>query len=314
MNPEYITLRGIHSIMSDDTVPDAARLLAYQQYISASQVSAITADTRVYAPPPYQTTVRLERLREESLMLQRRLRVNSDLHPAETVNLRQRLSDINNQLHRADAQVTRESNPFSDGIAYTDPDPIPLHILLEANGVMYGSRGLHIEKPNSDYDFAFSYEEHKSLFYTLLHSNIPKSDSTAYFSSVPEAGYHTFFQYKALDFITKEEVKVDILFLHNDEDLDVIRASVQDLQSIPQYMLFDKKFRIIAYNKALQNRGWKEFRMEPNTDIRRHRGMLNNDPFRFSDVESSMGPTQATAIRRAEDGRIERVTRATSWF
>lgn len=267
MNPEDFPLRGIQSIMSDDTI-DAARLLAYQQYIAAqsSQVSARTADIRTYASIPQTTTstistaqLRLERLREESLILQRRLRVNSHLHPAELINLRQRLSVINDELRSTEPHATRE-NPFSGSTAYTDPDPITLRILLEANGVMYGSRGLHIENRTSDYDFAFSCEEHKSLFHTLIRLNIPKSDSTSYFSSVPEAGYHTFFQYKALD-LSGEEVKVDILFLHNDEDLDVIRASVQDLQSIPQYMLFDKKFRIIAYNKALQNRGWKEFKM-----------------------------------------------------
>ncbi len=141
--------------------------------------------------------------------------------------------------------------------ASTIPKPVLLQLLLEASGVIYGSRGLHIESPTSDYDFAFSYEEHKKLFHTLMNYDIHLNSSTDYFSSVPEAGYYAFFQYKGLDPMTNKKIKVDILFVHNDEDLDVIRSSIQDLQSIPQYMLRDKKFRIDAYNKALQHRGWK---------------------------------------------------------
>ena len=134
---------------------------------------------------------------------------------------------------------------------------VPIGFLLNAGGVIYGSRGLHVEAEYSDYDFAFSYEEHKRVFDILVDSHIDVSDPTGYFQSSPEAGYKAFFQYKGLDPVSNERVKVDILFVHNDEDLDVIRSSVQDLQSIPQYMLRDKKFRIDAYNRALQDRGWK---------------------------------------------------------
>ena len=134
---------------------------------------------------------------------------------------------------------------------------VPIGFLLNAGGVIYGSRSLHVEAEYSDYDFAFSYEEHKRVFDILVDSHIDVSNPTGYFQSLPEAGYKAFFQYKGLDPVSNEKVKVDILFVHNDEDLDVIRSSVQDLQSIPQYMLRDKKFRIDAYNKALQHRGWK---------------------------------------------------------
>lgn len=143
---------------------------------------------------------------------------------------------------------------------------VPIGFLLNAGGVIYGSRSLHVEAEYSDYDFAFSYEEHKRVFDILVDSHIAVSNPTGYFQSSPEAGYKAFFQYKGLDPVSNEKVKVDILFVHNDEDLDVIRSSVQDLQSIPQYMLRDKKFRIDAYNKALQDRGWKL-----NPDLRNNR-------------------------------------------
>lgn len=143
---------------------------------------------------------------------------------------------------------------------------VPIDFLVNAGGVIYGSRSLHVEAEYSDYDFAFSYEEHKRVFDILMDSHIAVSNPTGYFQSSPEAGYKAFFQYKGLDPVSNERVKVDILFVHNDEDLDVIRSSVQDLQSIPQYMLRDKKFRIDAYNKALQDRGWKL-----NPDLRNNR-------------------------------------------
>ena len=158
---------------------------------------------------------------------------------------------------------------------------VPIGFLLNAGGVIYGSRSLHVEAEYSDYDFAFSYEEHKRVFDILVDSHIDVSNPTGYFQSSPEAGYKAFFQYKGLDPVSNERVKVDILFVYNDEDLDVIRSSVQDLQSIPQYMLRDKKFRIDAYNKALQDRGWKL-----NPDLRNNR----RDPRTAQGIRWDSGP------------------------
>ena len=124
-------------------------------------------------------------------------------------------------------------------------------ILKDPGVVLYGSRALGVDHQKSDYDIALSYESHKHIYSWLLSINIPASTNIDYFTSVPEAGYHTFFQHHASDF------KADIIFVHNDEDLDVIRSSVRDLQSIPAYMLTNKPFRIEAYNRALQHRGWK---------------------------------------------------------
>ena len=126
-----------------------------------------------------------------------------------------------------------------------------LQILKDPGAVLYGSRALGVNHQKSDYDIALSYESHKHIYSWLLSANIVAITNIDYFTSVPEAGYHTFFQYYANDF------KTDIIFVHNDEDLDVISSSVRDLQSIPAYMLAHKTFRIEAYNRALQHRGWK---------------------------------------------------------
>lgn len=171
---------------------------------------------------------------------------------------------------------------------------VPIDFLLNAGGVIYGSRSLHVEAEYSDYDFAFSYEEHKRVFDILVDSHIDVSNPTGYFQSSPEAGYKAFFQYKGLDPVSNERVKVDILFVHNDEDLDVIRSSVQDLQSIPQYMLRDKKFRIDAYNKALQHRGWKPTPVAGVANDDRIRGfrsarIIADEARRFGEARSAAG-------------------------
>lgn len=151
------------------------------------------------------------------------------------------------QLDALNSDYDTGHSPFRD-----NPKPIDVERLLSTEGVvLYGSRALNVNRNSSDYDLAFSYESHRMIYEYLRVNNTPISHSTFYFTSVPEAGYHTFFQYIG------EDTKVDIIFVHNDEDLDVIRSSIQDLQSIPSYMLYDKHFRIEVYNRALQHRGWK---------------------------------------------------------
>lgn len=180
---------------------------------------------------------------------------------------------------------------------------VPIGFLLNAGGVIYGSRSLHVEAEYSDYNFAFSYEEHKRVFDILVDSHIDVSNPTGYFQSSPEAGYKAFFQYKGLDPVSNERVKVDILFVHNDEDLDVIRSSVQDLQSIPQYMLRDKKFRIDAYNRALQDRGWKL-----NPDLR----TTGRDPRTAHGIRGDRGPF-ANPDRHQAPERDRHPWRSVTW-
>lgn len=231
---------------------------------------AVAADATV--PPSVRQQASQEYMVQASPFTQR-----DDVQIAYMQNLWSRLDEsIFGQPHRAKAIA------------------VPIGFLLNAGGVIYGSRSLHVEAEYSDYDFAFSYEEHKRVFDILVDSHIDVSNPTGYFQSSPEAGYKAFFQYKGLDPVSNERVKVDILFVHNDEDLDVIRSSVQDLQSIPQYMLRDKKFRIDAYNKALQDRGWK---LNPNLrttgrDSRTAQG-IRGDRGPFANPDRHQAPERA---------------------
>ena len=90
MNPEDFPLRETHSTISDEMRPDIVRLQAYHQYmVQAPQASDRPTEARVYTPPlqmtasTAHTSQRLDRLREQGLMLQRRLRATSNLNPAE---------------------------------------------------------------------------------------------------------------------------------------------------------------------------------------------------------------------------------------
>ena len=176
------------------------------------------------------------------------------------------------QLDALNSDYNPGPSPFRD-----NPKPIDVERLLSVEGmVLYGSRALNVNRNSSDYDLAFSYESHRGVYEYLKVNNTPISSSTSYFTSVPEAGYHTFFQYMG------EDTKIDIIFVHNDEDLDVIRSSIQDLQSIPSYMLHDKRFRIEAYNRALRHRGWK-----PLVNAQRSERILSRQRRAFEEARSA---------------------------
>lgn len=190
---------------------------------------------------------------------------DSSLHPMTRTLVQIQLDVLNSDYNTGHSQ-------------YRDnPKPIDVERLLSTEGViLYGSRALNVNRNSSDYDLAFSYESHRMVYEYLKVNNTPISSSTSYFTSVPEAGYHTFFQYIG------EDTKIDIIFVHNDEDLDVIRSSIQDLQSIPSYMLHDKHFRIEAYNRALQHRGWK-----PLVNAQRSERILSRQRRAFEEARSA---------------------------
>ena len=175
-------------------------------------------------------------------------------------------------------------------------------ILYAPGCVHYGSRPLGVNTQGSDYDVALSIESHKDIFNVLVNNNIPINPSIDYFTSFPEGGYYSFFRYKAKD------INLDILFLRNNEDLDVIRSSIQDLQSIPAYMLSDKKFRISVYNKALQHRVWKK-----TTDTHPRRAHDDQDdsisPFSGT-LQEIMSAQRATYERRRAQNAQEVFMRA----
>ena len=190
-------------------------------------------------------------------------------------------SDIT--LHHMTRTLAQKQLDILNSEFRDNPKPIDIEGLLSTEGVvLYGSRALNVNENSSDYHLAFSYESHRRVYEYLKVNNTPISSSTSYFTSVPEAGYHTFFQYMG------EDTKIDIIFVHNDEDLDVIRSSIQDLQSIPSYMLHDKHFRIEAYNRALQHRGWK-----PLVNAQRSERILSHQRRAFEEARSA---TVARAI------------------
>ena len=228
--------RTLLDIPNSDTFATRDRLQAFQHY-SARTAMQTQIDTEIRLIQEPNTIYNDYARRRNALMAQASDRA---LHPMTRTLAQKQLDALNSDYNTA-------HSPFRDS-----PKPIDVERLLSTEGVvLYGSRALNVNKNSSDYDLAFSYESHRMVYEYLKVNNTPISSSTSYFTSVPEAGYHTFFQYMG------EDTKIDIIFVHNDEDLDTIRSSIQDLQSIPSYMLHDKHFRVEAYNRALQHRGCK---------------------------------------------------------
>ena len=272
MNPyeETPAARTLLDIANSDPFAARDRLQVYQSYQEMTAMQAqIGTEIRGIREPnrSYSDYTR----RRNALMAQVSYRT---LHPM-TRTLAQ------NQLDALNSDYNTGHSPFRDS-----PKPIDVERLLSTEGmVLYGSRALNVNRNSSDYDLAFSYESHRMVYEYLKVNNTPISHSTSYFTSVPEAGYHTFFQYMG------EDTKIDIIFVHNDEDLDVIRSSIQDLQSIPSYMLHDKHFRIEAYNRALQHRGWK-----PLVNAQRSERILSRQRRASEEARSAIARAIGTSI------------------
>lgn len=128
---------------------------------------------------------------------------------------------------------------------------------------MYGSRALQVNHVDSDYDIAFS-SESSNIVSRLMAAGVMSTDPTNYFKVGPEGGYCAFFHKVPLmiDRVNRanpypEKIYADILVVHTDEDLDCISSSINDLRSIPSYLLENRDTRIYLYQKALEHRGWK---------------------------------------------------------
>ena len=107
---------------------------------------------------------------------------------------------------------------------------------------------------NRDYDIAISIEDPQYLnFIKYLESvNVQKVNIANYCESTPESGYYGLYRFKDM-----YENDVDLLVLYLDEDVDIIRSTINDLKRVPPYFLTNKKQRIAMYNQGLRYRGWQ---------------------------------------------------------
>lgn len=161
-------------------------------------------------------------------------------------------------------------------------------ILRKMPCCLYGSRALltlseeakeeDSVSDNRDYDIAISIEDPQYLnFIKYLESvNVRKVTIENYCESTPESGYYGLYRFK-----DRYENNVDLLVLYLDEDVDIIRSTINDLKKVPPYFLTNKKQRIAMYNQGLRYRGW-----QPGVKIR-------ND-YRTSESERSTNPWAET--------------------
>ena len=162
------------------------------------------------------------------------------------------MSEFNQELRR-DTQASREK-PYTTGTLKLTLD----QLMSYPTATMYGSRALQVNHANSDYDIAFS-RESSNIVSRLMAAGVRSTDPTNYFKIGPEGGYCAFFHKVPLviDSVNPHrKMYADILVVHTDEDLDCISSSINDLRSIPSYLLENKGTRIDLYQKALVHRGW----------------------------------------------------------
>lgn len=158
---------------------------------------------------------------------------------------------------------------------------------LQTFGVLYGSRALGVDTDKSDYDYAILLE-HIRPVYSLEDIDSPRR----YFKYLPEDGAYGIL-YKVP--LPNNEV-TDILILNDEDDLQVVRDAISDLQRVPTYLLQDKATRVTLYQTALKEYGWSD-----NTFIEPRRPRLVdlniNSP--FDEAHDTNAATMQTRLRNS---------------
>lgn len=119
-------------------------------------------------------------------------------------------------------------------------------------GIPIGSMALGVQTKNSDYDVYMTANSYALLFKHSITNNINAIDSKNYNAIKPRDGYCKII-YK---FKTADNHYCDILVLEYESDLTIIKLAMNDLATIPKYLMKDKPFRIAAFQNALLHYGF----------------------------------------------------------
>jgi len=128
-----------------------------------------------------------------------------------------------------------------------------LQELLDIPHTLIGSRALGINTEESDYDLVIHIND---LPRYLLDRVINIDLSLArYFNLLPKHGNgHILRGFTG----ASGNSKVDIIALESQEDINIIKQSLEDLKQCPYYMLKNKQTRINLFETALKNYGFTE--------------------------------------------------------
>ena len=113
-------------------------------------------------------------------------------------------------------------------------------LIDNCNGVLLGSRAFGVDKDHSDWDVAVL-----KKYLPEEYSNYPAKDMSSYFNFVPLKNAY----------LIKLE-RLDVLVYEDIHDFLVVKQSVKDLKSFPNYFLQDKDMRIKLFEKALEFYGF----------------------------------------------------------
>lgn len=141
--------------------------------------------------------------------------------------------------------------PDSFKYASTPVRKAPISIkYFEENAVAIGSHALGVatEKSDRDYVITFDMEAKLDKKFRYFSDYYPTS---LYFSLKPPSGL----MYIRTKYETLEGISIDILIV-DEATFNIYKQVMQEMKLIPQYLLQDKAFRVVAFERALEHYGF----------------------------------------------------------
>lgn len=123
---------------------------------------------------------------------------------------------------------------------------------FEENAVAIGSHALDVATEKSDRDYVITFDMKNDLYKEAKYvEDFDYYSSLLYFSLQPPTGkMNIILKYKTL-----EGISIDILIV-DEATFNIYKQVMQEMKLIPQYLLQDKAFRVVAFERALEHYGF----------------------------------------------------------
>lgn len=128
-----------------------------------------------------------------------------------------------------------------------------LQELLNIPHTLIGSRALGINTEKSDYDLLVHITDLPN--YLLDRINCRNLSIERYFNLLPKYGKGHILRRQTR---ASGNSSVDLIVLTHQEDINIIKQSMEDLKQCPAYMLKEKHIRIALFESSLKHYGFTE--------------------------------------------------------
>ena len=121
------------------------------------------------------------------------------------------------------------------------------NILSFKSSILIGSRALNVHTEKSDFDICILLKDLPKQLKKI------KKELSRYFIILPLNNSYLIRKYR-----TKDNIIIDIIIYTKQSDLKIIKKAIKDTRKIPKYLLKDKPFRVMSFEKSLLHYGFKE--------------------------------------------------------